>query len=377
MAALDRRCSPRRSISSATRKPIRRCARSRRTPERTGSRSCSARSARTPPTRSIAARGSRSQRRRPSSSCCYVRRAWTLGRRGTCRRRRSRSRRFKATSRSRSSGTALSARRHALHGDDAHARRARRPRLIVWPETVITTELDADPALFTRFSRSRARVRTRRSSPAASPRTATGSTTRSTSSRRDGTFAIYHKRQLVPFAEWFPGTRVSFVAAVHRRAQRRPDARTASTASIRPPRCRSRRSSAGSRPSPISPTRRCAAARSCSSSAPTTRGSERRRARTCTRRSRSFARWRPARTSFAPPRPESAASSRPTERGSRAAPGEIGARSYRDASAGASRRSFSRIGPTTVALLLTVLYLTLACRYATLPPHRAEWPDAH
>jgi apolipoprotein N-acyltransferase len=79
-----------------------------------------------------------------------------------------------------------------------------RPRLIVWPETAITTTLNLNPRLLTKFS------------DLAGDLHATivaGSIDANLSGvynalyilSPDGTSEIYQKRQLVPFAEWFPG----------------------------------------------------------------------------------------------------------------------------------------------------------------------------
>ncbi len=81
---------------------------------------------------------------------------------------------------------------------------AGRPRLIVWPETVITTELDADMDLVDRFN---ALARTSKATIVA------GSLAAGPGALYNalyvfspgGGYAVYNKRQLVPFAEWFPG----------------------------------------------------------------------------------------------------------------------------------------------------------------------------
>ena len=81
------------------------------------------------------------------------------------------------------------------------------PKLIVWPETVITTVLDRDPALMRRFL----------ALAAASHATIVAGSIHERGLREynslfvfqpDGTFEVYDKRQLVPFAETFPGRRV-------------------------------------------------------------------------------------------------------------------------------------------------------------------------
>jgi apolipoprotein N-acyltransferase len=78
------------------------------------------------------------------------------------------------------------------------------PRLIVWPETVITTELDANPALITRFSDLARDVHATivAGSLAAGPNALYNALYIFSP---DGGYLVYDKRQLVPFAEWFPG----------------------------------------------------------------------------------------------------------------------------------------------------------------------------
>jgi apolipoprotein N-acyltransferase len=79
-----------------------------------------------------------------------------------------------------------------------------RPRLIVWPETVIPTVLDADPAMVMRFSNLAREVHAT---------IAAGSLSGGLGGlynaififSPNGTHAIYQKRQLVPYAESFPG----------------------------------------------------------------------------------------------------------------------------------------------------------------------------
>jgi apolipoprotein N-acyltransferase len=84
---------------------------------------------------------------------------------------------------------------------------AARPRLIVWPETVIPTELDADPTLVGRFSDLAERIRATivAGSLAAGPG---GFYNALYIFAPNGGYVLYDKRQLVPFAEWFPGRRV-------------------------------------------------------------------------------------------------------------------------------------------------------------------------
>ncbi len=95
---------------------------------------------------------------------------------------------------------------------------AARPRLIVWPETVITTGLNLEPGLLISF---------RRLARKANATIVAGSL--HVGKRRlynslyilppTGSFALYDKRQLVPFAEWFPGRKflswVPYVAALN------------------------------------------------------------------------------------------------------------------------------------------------------------------
>ena len=83
---------------------------------------------------------------------------------------------------------------------------ARRPQLIVWPETVITTVLNFNTPLITEFE-----------SLAAASHATIVAGSQSVRNRRiynslyvfapDATYALYDKRQLVPFAESFPGRR--------------------------------------------------------------------------------------------------------------------------------------------------------------------------
>ncbi|MBV8198697.1 MAG: apolipoprotein N-acyltransferase [Candidatus Eremiobacteraeota bacterium] len=82
----------------------------------------------------------------------------------------------------------------------------RKPRLIVWPETVITTDLNGDPALLYRFENLAREAHA----------TIVAGSLRWTRRRLynalyvfspNGTYLTYDKRELVPFAEWFPGRR--------------------------------------------------------------------------------------------------------------------------------------------------------------------------
>jgi apolipoprotein N-acyltransferase len=81
---------------------------------------------------------------------------------------------------------------------------AARPRLIVWPETVITTDLEGDPTLLARFENLARRAR---ATLVAGSLDVAGPAIYNALYifAPDGTYKVYHKRQLVPFAEWFPG----------------------------------------------------------------------------------------------------------------------------------------------------------------------------
>lgn len=78
------------------------------------------------------------------------------------------------------------------------------PRLIVWPETVITTELDANLTLVGHFSDLAREVHATvvAGSLAAGP---SGLYNSIYIFSPKGGYSVYDKRQLVPFAEWFPG----------------------------------------------------------------------------------------------------------------------------------------------------------------------------
>jgi len=79
-----------------------------------------------------------------------------------------------------------------------------KPRLIVWPETVIPTELDAYPPLLTKFANlaGEARATIVGGSLAAAP---AGIYNALFIFAPGGGYVVYDKRQLVAFAEWFPG----------------------------------------------------------------------------------------------------------------------------------------------------------------------------
>src|SRR5581483_7208583 len=72
------------------------------------------------------------------------------------------------------------------------------------PETVITTQLDVYPSLLGRFRKLARTVRATivAGSLAGGPGTLYNALYIISP---DGTYSIYQKRQLVPFAEWFPG----------------------------------------------------------------------------------------------------------------------------------------------------------------------------
>lgn len=81
-----------------------------------------------------------------------------------------------------------------------------RPRLVVWPETAITTELDVNPMLQRRFSQLAHRMDATIVAGAIDANWF-GLFNALFIFEPDGAWRIYHKRQLVPFAEWFPGKR--------------------------------------------------------------------------------------------------------------------------------------------------------------------------
>jgi len=81
---------------------------------------------------------------------------------------------------------------------------ARHPKLIVWPETVIPTVLEADPVLYGRFSHLATDLNATIAAGSLSGNR-TGYYNSIYIFSPSGTSLIYEKRQLVPFAEWFPG----------------------------------------------------------------------------------------------------------------------------------------------------------------------------
>lgn len=81
---------------------------------------------------------------------------------------------------------------------------ATHPQIIVWPETVITTQLDVYPALLERFKKLARSVHA--TIVAGSLAGGPGALYNALYViAPNGSFTIYRKRQLVPFAEWFPG----------------------------------------------------------------------------------------------------------------------------------------------------------------------------
>ena len=83
---------------------------------------------------------------------------------------------------------------------------ARKPKIVVWPETVITTTLNLDDALMNRFAN--LAVQTRATIVAGSLRLQGRRVYNSLYFfQPDGLLQTYDKRQLVPFAESFPGRR--------------------------------------------------------------------------------------------------------------------------------------------------------------------------
>jgi apolipoprotein N-acyltransferase len=83
---------------------------------------------------------------------------------------------------------------------------AARPVLIVWPETVIPTGLNVDSVLLEQFKRLARENHTTIVAGSLDIRTPEIYNAVFIFSPHS-TYAIYHKRQLVPFAEWFPGRR--------------------------------------------------------------------------------------------------------------------------------------------------------------------------
>lgn len=78
------------------------------------------------------------------------------------------------------------------------------PRLVVWPETAITTELDFDAHLMGQFSGLARKLRATIVAGAIDA-DSHGLFNALYIFAPDGSSQIYRKRQLVPFAEWFPG----------------------------------------------------------------------------------------------------------------------------------------------------------------------------
>jgi apolipoprotein N-acyltransferase len=85
-----------------------------------------------------------------------------------------------------------------------HAASAAGPRLVVWPETVITAELDADAILLAHFANLAREIHATIVAGSLDVRGRAVYNALYIFSP-DGRHAVYDKRQLVPFAEWFPG----------------------------------------------------------------------------------------------------------------------------------------------------------------------------
>lgn len=83
---------------------------------------------------------------------------------------------------------------------------SKRPRLVVWPETVIPTELSLDPVLSQQFIRLAYTTDTTIVAGSLDVRGLDLYNALYVFSPNSA-YAIYRKRQLVPFAEWFPGRR--------------------------------------------------------------------------------------------------------------------------------------------------------------------------
>ncbi len=79
-----------------------------------------------------------------------------------------------------------------------------RPRLVVWPETVIPIDLQGDATVLSRFE---TLARQTRATIVAGSLDIAGPAVYNALYifAPNGTYSVYHKRQLVPFAEWFPG----------------------------------------------------------------------------------------------------------------------------------------------------------------------------
>lgn len=251
---------------------------------------------------------------------------------------------------------------------------ASRPRLIVWPETVIPTVLDADPALFTRFGRLARQV----DATIAAGSLAVGPGALYNAIyvfSPQGTSATYDKRQLVPFAEWFPGRAflswLPYVGALNGGLTAGHVDGVYQTAAL-----------------PIAPLICWESAFSDLAYAQVRRGAQLLVVSTDDA-------W--FGTTSGPYMHAQIAQLRAVETGAyvvRAAATGISGIIAPDgrwlARTGLDRRAivsgrvgprvatvFSYFGPTTVGLLLAVLYLGLAVPLEAPPPHEAEWPDAH
>jgi apolipoprotein N-acyltransferase len=247
------------------------------------------------------------------------------------------------------------------------------PRLVVWPETVITTELDADPALFMQFSKLArdAHATIVAGSLAAGPAALYNSLYIFSPK---GGYTVYDKRQLVPFAEWFPGRRflswLPYVGKLNGGLTQGTDDGVYETAAL-----------------PIAPLICWESAFADLAYAQVRRGAQLLVVSTDDA-------W--FGTTSGPYMHAQIAQLRAVESGAyvvRAAAtgisGIIAPDGRWQARSKLNRRTtvmgrvgprvdtvFSRIGPTTIGLLLAVLYVTLLVPAHTPAPDAAEWPDA-
>jgi apolipoprotein N-acyltransferase len=248
-----------------------------------------------------------------------------------------------------------------------------RPRLIVWPETVIPTELDGDPILIGHFSTLAGSLSATivAGSLAAGPGALYNALYIFSP---NGHYRIYDKRQLVPFAESFPGRAflswLPYVGALNGGlAQGRLDG-VYPTAAL-----------------PIAPLICWESAFSDLAYAQMRRGAQLLVVSTDDA-------W--FGTTSGPYMHAQIAQLRAIETGAyvvRAAAtgisGIIAPDGRWQVRSRLNQRTivrgrvgprvwtlFSQIGPTTVGLLLVVLYVTLLVPVQTAPPHAAEWPDA-
>jgi apolipoprotein N-acyltransferase len=256
-----------------------------------------------------------------------------------------------------------------------HRARARRPRLIVWPETVITTELDANLDLVKRFNAlaNGANATIVAGSLAAGP---------------DGLYnalyvfsphhgyAVYDKRQLVPFAEWFPGhTFLSWLPYIG-----------ALNGGLTPGRFDG---VFQTKALPIAPLICWESAFADLAYAQVRRGAQLLVVSTDDAwfgktsgpyMHAQIAQLRAVETgAYVVRAAATGISGIIAPDGTWQSRSAVGVRAIVAGRVGPRVETFfSSIGPTTVALLLGVLYLALLIPVtATLPPHPAEWPDAH